>query len=157
MVRLWDVTTGAPVAELHGHTGSVWGVALSADGQRVASCGEDGTLRLWETRSSRPLAVLGGHVGTVFGVALSADGHLVASGGTDGTVRLCRADDGAHQRSLRPERRYERLDITGLTGVTAAQRSALLALGAVEQHAPVGEPSTGVPRELRGGKAGTGW
>jgi len=34
---------------------------------------------------------------------------------------------------LRPERRYERLDITGLTGVTAAQRAALLALGAREQ------------------------
>ena len=29
--------------------------------------------------------------------------------------------------------RYERLDITGLTGVPSAQRAALLALGAVEK------------------------
>jgi hypothetical protein len=34
---------------------------------------------------------------------------------------------------LRPDRPYERMDITGLTGVTAAQRAALLALGAVEK------------------------
>jgi hypothetical protein len=30
------------------------------------------------------------------------------------------------------------MDITGLTGVTTAQRAALLALGAVEQRRPVG-------------------
>jgi hypothetical protein len=36
-------------------------------------------------------------------------------------------------RILRAERRYERLDITGLTGITDAQRQALLALGAVER------------------------
>jgi hypothetical protein len=39
-------------------------------------------------------------------------------------------------RTLRAEGRYERLDITGLTGVTAAQRAALLALGAVDRDAP---------------------
>jgi hypothetical protein len=33
---------------------------------------------------------------------------------------------------LRSARRYERVDITGLTGITAAQRAALLALGGVE-------------------------
>jgi hypothetical protein len=36
-------------------------------------------------------------------------------------------------RSLRLDRRFERLDITGLTGVTSAQRAALLVLGAREQ------------------------
>jgi hypothetical protein len=43
--------------------------------------------------------------------------------------------------------RYERLDITGLTGITAAQRAALLALGAIEQHAPAGVPIAGPPLE----------
>jgi hypothetical protein len=48
-------------------------------------------------------------------------------------VRLWEAGSGACLRVLRAERRYERMDITGLTGVTEAQRSALLALGAVER------------------------
>jgi hypothetical protein len=37
---------------------------------------------------------------------------------------------GACLHTLRVDRSYERLDITGLTGVTAAQQAALLALGA---------------------------
>jgi WD40 repeat protein len=66
-------------------------------------------------------------------VALSADGQLVASGGLDGTVQLWKASTGSHLRTMQIERRYERLAMTGLTGITDAQRTALLALGAVEQ------------------------
>ena len=82
------------------------------------------------------LCTLEGHTGGVRDVAQSADGHLVASGGQDGTVRLWEPSSGSAMRILRSDRRYERVDITGLTGVTAAQRAALLALGAVD-HAEI--------------------
>jgi hypothetical protein len=45
------------------------------------------------------------------------------------------AETGAALRVLSPDRYYERLDITGLTGVTEAQRAALLAPGAAERSA----------------------
>jgi non-specific serine/threonine protein kinase len=67
-------------------------------------------------------------------VALRADGvHLLAGTSTHQQLAL---DAGTYLHTLQVDRCYERLDITGLTGVTEAQRSALLALGAVER-APV--------------------
>ena len=121
------------LATLKGHTGGVLGVTLSADGSLVASVGFDGMVRLWEASTGAPLATLTGHTGGVRGVALSADRRLVASGGYDGTARLWETSTGSCLRTLRAERRYERLDITGLTGITEAQRQALLALGANER------------------------
>jgi hypothetical protein len=77
---------------------------------------------------------------------------VVASASVDGTVRLWEAGSGTCLRVLRAERRYERLDITGLTGITAAQQAALLALGAVEQAAaPAGAGRVVPPAPARAG------
>jgi WD40 repeat protein len=74
---------------LLGHSGTVWGVALSREGQLLASGGTDRTVCLWETGVGRQLALLPGHTRGAWRVALSADGRLVASGGvSDGFVRL---------------------------------------------------------------------
>jgi WD40 repeat protein/transcriptional regulator with XRE-family HTH domain len=140
-VRLWEAPSGQLLATMLGHTGLVTGVALSGDGRLLASGAADLTVRLWEAPSGRPLATLLGHTDTVYSVALSADGRLLASGSWDGTVWLWEVESGACLRTLRGDRRYERIEITGLTGVTEAQRAALLALGAIEQppassHAP---------------------
>jgi WD40 repeat protein len=138
-VRLWEVPGGRELATLHGHTSTVIGVALSADGQLLASGGGDGTVRLWEAPSGHQRATLHGHTSTIISVALSADGRLLASGSGDGTVRLWETSRGTSVGALGDEPCYERLDITGLTGVTGSQRAALLALGAVER--PGGEPT----------------
>ena len=122
------------------HSGPVYAVALSADGRLLASGGMDGTVRLWEVTNGQQLAVLEGHTSGVWGVVLNADGQLLASGSFDGSVRLWEANSGAHLHTLRSDRRYERVDITGLTGVTAAQRASLVALGAVEHQDQVKRP-----------------
>jgi WD40 repeat protein len=132
-VRLWEASSGQPHATMQGHTGVVMCVALSGDGRLIASGGADTTVRLWEASSGQLVATLQGHAGVVYAVAVSGDGRLVASGGDDGTVRLWEAGSGAFLRSLRSDHHYQRLDITGMTGVTEAQRAALLDLGAIEQ------------------------
>jgi WD40 repeat protein len=134
MVRVWEARTGRSVATLQGHAGAVWGVALSADGDVLASGGEDGRARLWDLSTGRARATPQGHTGALHGVALSADGQLLVSGGFDGLVKLWQARTGSCLHTLRSERRYERLDIAGLTGITHAQRQAMLALGATHSR-----------------------
>lgn len=133
--RVWEIASGRQVSLLEGHTNGIWGVALTPDGQYVATASFDGTVRLWDAMTGRPLQAFSGHEGGIWGVTLSADGQTVASGGVDGTVRVWSAT-GEHRHTLRGDRRYERLDITGLRGVTEAQRRALLALGAVDRGRP---------------------
>jgi WD40 repeat protein len=108
-------------------------VALSRDGQVVASASQEGTVGVSSAQNGRQVAVLRGHVGGVQAVSLSADGQLVATGGEDGTVRLWEATTGQLVRSMRADRRYERMKIADMSGVTQAQRDALLALGAVDR------------------------
>jgi len=134
-LRLWEVATGRAVAALEASAGGVWGAALSLDAELVATGGADGTVRVWQVSSGRALATFQAPNGEVLGVGLSGDGRLVAIGGGDGMLRLWEpfAED-APARTLQPERRYARTDISGLTGITDAQRATLLALGAVEQR-----------------------
>jgi WD40 repeat protein len=116
-----------------GHTGAVYSVALSANGRTLASCGFDGTVRLWDTAHRRVLAKLEGHAGAVRGMGFDEAGRTLASGSLDGTVKLWDTKSFSLLRTLRPDRRYEGMDITGLKGVTEAQRRVLAALGAVER------------------------
>ncbi len=132
-----------------GYSGLVLVLALSTDGQLLISGNVDRTVGLWDTRSGKLRLTLTGHTGPVWSVALSADSRLVASAGADGTVKLCEASTRECLRTLQSDRRYERLDITGLTGVTPAQRVALLALGAVDHQDPAG-CSRGRPRRPHG-------
>jgi hypothetical protein len=58
---------------------------------------------------------------------------------------LWKSAQGEHLQTLRRDRPYERLDITGIKGLTEAQKETLQALGAWEEDAlgnAQGEPRT---------------
>jgi hypothetical protein len=66
----------------------VFSVVWSADGTRLASAGEDGTVRVLEVDTGASVIEFEGHRGGVFSVVWSADGTRLASVGEDGSVRV---------------------------------------------------------------------
>ena len=131
-IRIWETEGGRLLLTVPGHAGGALDVALSRDGRLVASGSEDGIVRLWDVERGALVAEMRGHTGQVYGVLLTGTDQVI-SGSIDGTIRFWEAADGTPVRTLRADRRYERMDITGLTGVTEAQRAEMLALGAVER------------------------
>ena len=75
------------------------------------------------------------HTGTIRSLRSSPDGRRLASCGDDTSITLWDLESGEHLRTLRRDRPYERLDITGIRGLTEAQKAMLRALGAVEDKA----------------------
>lgn len=72
------------------------------------------------------------HQGTIHAIQVSSDGSKLASCGDDGAIMLWDLEGGEHLRTLRRDRPYERLDITGIRGLTQAEITTLRALGAIE-------------------------
>ena len=114
----------------------VFALTWALSGELVLSGGSDGRVRWWEVHSGECVREREAHQGTVQALKVSPDGRFLASCGDDGAITLWDLERGEHLRTLRRDRPYERLNITGIRGLTQAQKATLHALGAVED-APV--------------------
>jgi eukaryotic-like serine/threonine-protein kinase len=77
-----------------GHTGAVSAVAISRDGQKLATASTDGTARVWDATTGRERLTLSAHAAGVRAVAFAPDGTALVTSGGDGTVQAWNADSG---------------------------------------------------------------
>jgi WD40 repeat protein len=73
---------------------TVFAIALSPDGARVACGGEDRVVPVWDTRTGKLLAECRGHASKVFSITFRRDGLRLLSTSHDGTVRQWDAQSG---------------------------------------------------------------
>jgi WD40 repeat protein len=105
-VKLWDVSTRECLKTLAGHSDRIWFVAFSP------------------VNLSEPSFTVSG--------ALQENAYILASASQDETIKLWDIHSGKCLNTLRADWLYEGMNITGVTGLTQAQKATLKALGAVE-------------------------
>ncbi len=106
--RLNHMSSDQSYMTLRGHTGSIWAVAVSPDGMRIASCGEDRTIKVWNAITGTELATLQGHKNTVGFLSFSPDGRLIVSGSDDKTAKVWDVSTGTEVATLRGHSREVR-------------------------------------------------
>src|SRR5579883_823943 len=76
------------VHTLTGHTRWVTAVAISPDGQTIASAGLDDSIKIWHRSTGELQQTLTGHSKPINCLAISPDGQTLVSGSDDDTVRI---------------------------------------------------------------------
>jgi eukaryotic-like serine/threonine-protein kinase len=84
---LWDAASGQLLVELRGHVREVIAVAVSPDGQVIATASRDRTARLWD-RSGKSVGAPLRHHDWVTSVAFSPDGRTLLTASNDRYARL---------------------------------------------------------------------
>ncbi len=129
---VWEVQSGQRLCAWSDPSAMVNAVVWSPTGALLVSGGSDGMLRWWDVDSRECVRVRKGHQGAVQSLKVSPDRRRLASCGEDGVINIWDLESAELLRALQRDRPYERLEISGLRGLTEAQRAMLRALGAVE-------------------------
>ena len=128
---LWDLGRN-PIGEpFQGHQAWVGSVAFSPTGDRIVSGSSDQTLRLWDLGGNPIGEPFQDHQARVWSVAFSPTGDRIVSGSSDETIRIWDVTTGQCLRVIHTNL-CGGLNITGVVGLTEAQKIALQAMGAVE-------------------------
>ncbi len=132
IVRLWDVETGECFQIIPAHQDLLWAIAFSPDGSILASSSSDGTIKLWDVASGDRIHTLEGHNTWVMCVAFNPKGNILIAGDAYAAIKLWDIHTKNCINTIKAEQIYEQMNIYGVTGLTEAQKSSLLSLGAIE-------------------------
>ena len=86
--RIWDATTGEPVAQPLKHAGSVIHAAFSPDGSYIVTASQDQTVRVWDASLGEPLTPSLWHPTSLVSASFSLDGRFVLAIDERGSARV---------------------------------------------------------------------
>ncbi|HQU44103.1 MAG TPA: protein kinase, partial [Pirellulales bacterium] len=99
-VRFFDAHSGMIDGELNVHTGYILGLAISSDGELLATASGDNTAAIIDIRNRRVVHRLAGHQNEVIGVTFLPAHDALATSSTDGTVKIWDCGTGQLEKTL---------------------------------------------------------
>lgn len=139
-IAIWDVRTRRCLRTLANDGDHMRSLAFSSfqspffqqTGHLLLAGYAENCVKIWNANTGECFRVLAGHTSRIWSVALSPDGQTLISGSEDGTLRFWDIELGKCLTVLQSPRPYEQMIITGIKGLTDAQKATLRSLGAVE-------------------------
>ena len=137
-IKLWDLSAEVCCQTFAGHTGPVVSLSFSEDEQYLISGSFDRSIKIWNIETGGCVQTLQGHTGLVSAIALAPASTPTPaasfwSGSFDETLKAWDLASSECYKSFRTPRPCDGLNITGVTGLKDAQRSTLIALGAISK------------------------
>ncbi|MCB0128988.1 MAG: PQQ-binding-like beta-propeller repeat protein, partial [Caldilineaceae bacterium] len=130
-IHIFDLSapTAPRLRHFQHHQSPINTVAFNPAGDLAVTGASDPTLYVWDVMTGQERHALGGFEQGVMGLAFWPNRNLFAATGRDGMIRLIDADTGNVLTTFKPPGPYEGMNISGVTGISEAQRAALQALG----------------------------
>lgn len=88
IVEIWNVHVGEKLLDLRKHATSVFAMAFSPDGSRLALACADGTVKIWKVPEGEEVTSLPQQPATIDNVVFSPDGSHIAVGTTLGSLKI---------------------------------------------------------------------
>ncbi|MEI9896249.1 MAG: c-type cytochrome domain-containing protein [Chthoniobacter sp.] len=130
----WKTADGALVRTYEGHKDALYALALSPDGQTLATGSYDQKIKLWNVADGKEIKMLTGHNGGVYGLSFRPDGKVLASASADRTVKLWEVASGKRLDTLSQPLKEQ-------TAVMFAPDGKTLAAGGVDSRIRVWQVS----------------
>ncbi|MEO0431192.1 MAG: hypothetical protein AAF151_05795, partial [Cyanobacteria bacterium J06656_5] len=129
-IKLWSMPTGRCLKTLTGHSNGVLIGLFSPDSSKFVSGEFNGSIKIWDVDSGQCIQTLQAHNHILWALAFSPDGKVLASGGEGDTIKLWNTQLWQCFGTLRLPGPYEGMNLTNATGLSAAEKTSLCALGA---------------------------
>ncbi len=139
-VFLWDLESRKEVGRL-AQEGSVFCLALTADGKAVLTSGEPQGLRVWDAATGRPLRDFGTEV--VAALAFSPDGRMLAAGDYDNRLTFWDFARGEEIRSVEGHQRQPPRWRNGVLAVAFGPDGKRVVSGGADGFLRVWDPTDG--------------
>jgi WD40 repeat protein/DNA-binding SARP family transcriptional activator len=138
-IRIWDSERGELITTWSSPDTAYLSLAAHPNGLWLAAGSFRHVVHLFEVATGRLLGELHGHSRTVEAVSFQPNGRILASASHDETIRLWGGEAAlagagacACLATFSAPGPYDGMKITGVTGISPAQKAALMALGAVD-------------------------
>jgi WD40 repeat protein len=99
-IRLWDLTKQLPLGTLVRFDNTIYTLAVSPDGQTVASGNDKGVVKIWDLNSRKLIRQFKAHSQIITGLAFTPNGANLVSSSRDKTIKIWNVNQGTVVRTL---------------------------------------------------------